>query len=60
MKVKLSVEVNNVPDYPLCKYIVATTEDNTGELWYWGTWDDKEEAEYARGRVHNGVILERD
>ena len=60
MKVKLSVEVNNVPDHPLCKYIVATRHDDTGELWYWGTWDNKEDAVYALDRVHNGVVLERD
>ena len=48
-------EVNNLPD-DIEKYVVAKVFD--GEMWFWGTYDDKNRAEKA---VHDvdGVILER-
>lgn len=49
-------EVNNLPD-EIEKYVVARVCD--GELWFWGTWDDKDEAERAVNDVENGILLRR-
>jgi hypothetical protein len=49
-------EVNNLPD-EIDKYVVAKVCD--GELWFWGTWDDKDEAEKAVNDVENGIVLRR-
>lgn len=48
-------EVNNLPD-EIDKYVVAKVCD--GEMWFWGTYDDKSRAEKAVRDV-DGVILER-
>jgi hypothetical protein len=52
----LQAEVNNLPD-DIEKYVVAKVCD--GELWFWGTWDDKDEAEKAVNDVENGILLRR-
>lgn len=49
-------EVNNLPD-EIDKYVVARVCD--GELWFWGTWDDKDEAENVVNDVENGIVLRR-
>lgn len=49
-------EVNNLPD-EIDKYVIARVCD--GELWFWGTWDDKDEAENVVNDVENGIVLRR-
>lgn len=52
----LQAEVNNLPD-DIEKYVVAKVCD--GELWFWGTWNDKNEAKKAVNDVENGILLRR-
>jgi len=60
MPVKLSVYVWGIPDYPLSQYIVARVNEDTGELWYWGTWEDKDAALEIVARLDRAVLLERE
>ena len=48
--------VNNLPENPE-RYIVARLSNC--ELWYWGSWDNKEKAEKAAEEFDNGVVVER-
>ncbi len=50
----LQTSVNNVP-VEHDKYVVARAE--SGELWYWGSYDDYERA-WSVANQMNGVILE--
>ena len=50
------VVINNTPSNPK-RYIVATFCD--GELWYWGSWDDKDKAENAANASKSRLVLER-
>lgn len=50
------VKVNNKPE-DTEKYIVARLSD--GELWYWGSWDDKVTATRVASTFKNGVVVER-
>lgn len=52
---QFAVEIKNV-DKDCRKYVVARESD--GILWYWGSWDDEEEAERAAKNV-KGVVAER-
>lgn len=36
--------VNNMPEYAVGKYVVATYDSNTTDLWFYGAWDTAEEA----------------
>lgn len=51
----MRVTVNNLPTYPLRKYIVARKVDNS--LWFYGTWDSKDEAERVAREI-DGVVIE--
>lgn len=53
----MKVTINNLPSYPLSKYIVARNVDNA--LWYWGTWDSREEAEKVAREI-DGVVIENE
>lgn len=48
-------EVNNIPE-DAERYIVAMVSE--GELWYWGSWDNKEEADNAAKDFWNGIVVE--
>ena len=52
------VKVNNVPKGTL-EYVVARYDEDSQQLWFWGTWDDKDEAEKAVNDVENGILLRR-
>lgn len=42
----MKVEINNLPDYAIrYRYIVARYD--CGELWFWGAYDDEDEAREA-------------
>ena len=47
--------VNNVADDPQ-RYIVARAV--CGELWFWGSWDDKDAACRVAKQFDNGCVLE--
>ena len=52
------VKVNNVPKETL-EYVVARYDEDSQQLWFWGTWDDKNEAEKVVNDVENGILLRR-
>lgn len=47
------INVNRVS----CKYVVARLVD--GQFWFWGQWDDEDEARKVAEQFENGVVLER-
>lgn len=49
--------IQNKPEYDLSKYIVARPVD--GLLWFWGTWDDLNEAMKV-AKIVCGVVVEVD
>lgn len=49
------VTVRNVPEHAE-GYIVARVSD--GSLWYWGCWDDEDEAEECASNV-DGVVVRK-
>ena len=55
----LKAKVNNLPSHELKRYVVARYDENTKELWYFGTYEEREYAEYAISQLYNGLILER-
>lgn len=57
---KCKVNVNNCPP-DLLPYVVARyfqPEGQPGQLWFWGAWDDPENAAAAAAEV-GGMVLER-
>lgn len=53
MKCKIDIQ-NLEPDHE--KYVVARLD--YGMLWYWGSWDNKGEAELAAKKLYNAIVLE--
>ena len=51
------VKVSNAPQSTK-KYVVARYDINTSEMWYWGSWDDKNQA-IEISKVVDGVVVER-
>lgn len=52
----LSQTVKNLPNYELKKYIVARKDEN-GDLWFWGTWDDRNEANRVAIEIDGEVVV---
>ena len=50
----MTVNVMNMPE-SVKKYVVARAVDGT--LWYWGTWNDKAEAERVADEI-DGLVVE--
>lgn len=48
------VTVRNAPEHAE-KYIVARVSD--GSLWYWGSWDNKDDAEESARNVEGIVVI---
>lgn len=55
---KAKAIIRNAPDYPLEKYVVCKAV--FGELWFWGTWDDKHQAYTVANQFENGCVVEVD
>jgi len=55
MTVKAFIEINNAPE-KLCRYTVVRRSED-GQLWYWGTYDDKNRAEMAAAEIGNGILI---
>lgn len=55
--------VNNLSNYAKnYKYIVARRLDdveNGSDLWFWGAWDELEEATQAASEI-GGIVMERE
>lgn len=51
----MKVTVNNLPSHPISRWVVARFMDNS--LWYYGTWDSKEEADKAAESI-GGIVTE--
>jgi hypothetical protein len=51
--------VNGVQNVPMIsnKYIVARLVD--GVLWYWGSWENFDDAFNASVELENGIVVER-
>jgi hypothetical protein len=49
--------VNNVPNETE-KYVVARWSDEMRSLWYWGSWDNLEDAEEAAKNT-GGIVVRR-
>ena len=52
----MTVDVKNAPRTLTSGYMVARAVD--GELWYYGTYEEKDRAEYVAQEIGNGVVLE--
>ena len=48
---KFKAEVNNIPN--------ETRRFVANELWYWGSWDNLEEAKRVAEEFENGIVVER-
>lgn len=53
---KIMAEVNNIPN-ETSRFVVARFVAN--ELWYWGSWDNLEEAKRVAEELENGIVVER-
>lgn len=51
-----NVKMNNSP-LQAERFIVARLSN--GELWYWGSFTNKPDAEKAAGQFENGIVVER-
>ncbi len=52
------VKVNNISYEPL-EYVVATYDEDSKELWFWGTWNDENKAKEAVNQLDNAILLRR-
>ena len=50
------VIVNNMPEYAKGKYVVATFNEDTNDLWYYSAWDTWEEAKEDASK-HGKLIV---
>jgi len=49
------VIVNSMPEYAVGKYVVATYDSDTTDLWFYGAWDTPEEA--AKVAAKEGKLI---
>jgi hypothetical protein len=52
------VEVNNMP-LDAEEWVVARWNPETNELWYWGSWSDKNQAKEI-AKFMDGILVRRD
>lgn len=52
----LSQTVKNLPNYELKKYVVAR-KDKNDDLWFWGTWDNRNEANRVAIEIGGEVVV---
>lgn len=50
------VEVKNTPVNTRL-YVVARYDEHTHALWFWGSWNKKEDAEKVCEEINNGIVL---
>lgn len=56
----MRAEIKNLPAYPLKHWIVARYDENTKALWFYGSWDEKPEADRVAAELGNGMVVEND
>lgn len=54
----MTVDVKNAPRTPISGFMVARLVD--GELWYYGTYPEKERADSVAVEIGNGVVLKQE
>ncbi len=52
---RAEVNINNVPE-DTERYIVARIVE--GEMWYWGSWKEKHDAETTAKEI-DGIVIEK-
>lgn len=57
MGVLCQVEVNNMP-LDAEEWVVARWSPETNELWYWGSWSDKNQAKEI-AKFMDGILVRR-
>ena len=55
---RASIRVFNTPMVIEDRFVVARRDDKTAELWYWGQYDDEQEAYRVAKELDNGVVIE--
>lgn len=55
---RVSIRVFNAPMVIEDRFVVARRDDKTAELWYWGQYDDEQEAYRVARKLGNGVVIE--
>ena len=55
MEKTMKVKVNNITEGN-AKFVVARLVD--GELWYWGRWDNKQEAKRVAKEIDGLVVVD--
>lgn len=56
MKIVVEAEINNLSAEDIAPYIVARLNTETNELWYWGSYDNKEKADQAASEIGGLVV----
>ncbi len=51
------VEVMNTPEI-VEKYVVARFDENTNQLWFWGSWDNEKQANEIAKTI-GGIVVRR-
>lgn len=58
METKTTITIHNVSENAK-HYIVSRLDDNTNTLWYWGSWDNEEDARRVAIELGKAVVSER-
>lgn len=56
MKKICKVYINNMPEKTE-KYVVARFDEDGKELWYWGSWSNKDKADEVANEI-KGIVTE--
>lgn len=55
---KFTVQIMNLPNYELDDYIVVRLND--GQLWFYGTYEEKPAAEMVAKVFKNGLVVKNE
>lgn len=55
---KFTVQIMNLPNYELDDYIVVRLND--GQLWFYGTYEEKLAAEMVAKAFENGLVVKNE
>lgn len=55
---KFTVQIMNLPNYELDDYIVVRLND--GQLWFYGTYEEKPAAEMVAKSFENGLVVKNE
>ena len=54
------VKIVNASEHPRKYIVVRFCKHELGDVWYYGSWDDKEKAKEAAAELDNGFVVERE